>query len=187
MLIIITALLCSGFSNEGTWIIKPESKLAIYGTTNINSFICEIESYSGHDTLHYFNNYSAGVLEFTTNRMTIPIRNFDCGSRQISQDFWTTLKSDTYPKLDIDFISLQTTTVKNGSFVKGIVDITLAGVTTRYNMGFSMCVKDGTVQLSGKHPVSFADFGLKAPEKLKGLIRVQDVLHVEFHLVLKSV
>jgi hypothetical protein len=185
--ILITGLLCCSFSGEKTWVIDPESRLAIRGVTNVNTFTCKVNSYSGHDTLRYFCNNVASKLEFTTNRMTVPVRSFNCGSPQISKDFHKTLRSDRYPRLDINFISLENTALKHDSFVNGVLDITLAGVTTRYTVRFALAIKNNTMLLSGLQPVKFSDFRLKAPEKLKGLIRVQEGLNVEFHLVLKAV
>jgi hypothetical protein len=186
-MIVGLALFCSAFSNVETWVIDSESTLSIHGTTNVNTFTCELNSYAGHDTLRYFNDYIASKLQFTTNRMTIPIRSFNCGASQISKDFHKTLKSDTYPQLDINFISLEDNALHNNSVVNGIVDITLAGVTTRYSIGFALFSNNGTILLSGTQPVNFSDFNLEAPRKFKGLIRVREILNVEFHLVLKAV
>jgi hypothetical protein len=186
-LIIAIALFCSGFYNEETWVIDSESKLSIHGATNVNTFTCKLRSYVGHDTLRYFNNYTASKLQFTTNRMTIPIRSFNCGAQQISRDFQKALNSNKYPELDINFISLEDNALRDNSIVTGIVDITLAGVTTRYPIKFAFNSKNGIILLSGTQPVNFSDFKLKAPQKFKGLIRVEELLKVEFHLVLKAV
>ena len=186
-MVIMIALFSSGFSNEETWVIDSKSSLSIHGATNINTFTCKLSSYAGHDTLRYFNNYTASRLEFTTNRMTIPISSFNCGAQQISKDFHKTLRSDRYPQLDINFISLESSALRNNSVVKGIVDITLAGATTRYSIQFDLNSDNGTILLSGTQPVNFSDFRLEAPRKFKGLIRVQEILNVEFYLVLKAV
>src|SRR5687768_17152274 len=98
LVVILISLFCSGFSNEVTWVIDAESKLSIHGATNVNTFTCKLNSYTGHDTLRYFNNYTASKLQFTTNRMTIPVRSFNCGSRQISRDFQKALNADKYPE-----------------------------------------------------------------------------------------
>lgn len=184
---LLAALLCSAFSNEGTWIIDRQSRMAIHGSTNINTFSCQIGSYTGHDTLRYYQNISGCGMQFSSSTMTIPIRHFDCGSRQISSDFWKTLKSETHPKLRIDFISLQNAPVKSDALASGVVDITLAGVTTRYTILFDMRVKNNLILLTGVYVANFSDFNLVPPEKLQGLIRVQQLLRVEFDLVLKAV
>jgi hypothetical protein len=185
--LLMIALLYSGFSNERTWVVDPESRLAIHGVTNVSTFTCKMAHYSGHDTLRYFNNYAASRLQFTTNRVNVPVSSFNCGSFQISKDFHKTLKSDLYPELSISFISLENTTGYHDHVTDGILDITLAGVTTRYTVRFVLTVENGAMLLSGTQLANFSDFRLKAPEKLKGLIRVQEGLTVEFHLVLKAV
>jgi len=184
---LIIGLFCSAFTNEGAWVIDRESKLSIHGATNVNTFTCAMESYVGHDTLHYFNNYASSELQFASNGMIIPIQNFDCGSAQISKDFRNTLKSNIYPYLQIRFISLDGNSLKTNQTINGRLDITLAGITRRYDIQFKTHLENNELTLYGMHPVNFADFKLSAPEKLVGMIRVKDELNVEFHLVLKPV
>jgi hypothetical protein len=185
--VIIVAFLSSGFTEKGIWIIDSDSQLTIHGSTNLTNFTCKIDCYTGNDTLHFVKNYTACELQFSRNRMTIPIRSFDCGAKQISQDFWKTLKSETYPQLDINFRSLQNLVVKNNTYVNGVVDITLAGVTARYTIRYHVTQHKNTILLKGIHPVYFSDFNLVAPEKLQGLIKVKEALNVEFNLVLIEV
>jgi hypothetical protein len=184
---LIIGLFCSAFSNEGAWIIDTDSRLSIHGATNINRFTCTIDSYRRRDTLHYFNNYASSEMQFIANAMIIPIRMFDCGSAQISRDFRNTLKSNLHPDLKIRFISLTGNSIIRDESLKGRMDITLAGVTRRYDVNFKTLVEGKDVILSGMHPVNFGDFNLTAPEKFRGMIRVRDELQVEFHLVLEPI
>ena len=180
-------LLASGFSEDGRWIIDPLSNLTIHGSTNINNFTCTTGSYSGADTLNYIKNYTACELQFSRNRMSIPVDDFDCGARQISKDFRKTLKSTLYPQLFIQFRSLRTTAIKNNTYVVGVADITLAGVTKCFTIRYKVELKDkNTVLLRGSQVANFADFNLIAPERLNGLIKVRENLQVEFNLVLKG-
>lgn len=182
------ALTASSFSEKGTWIIDADSELMIHGSTNVNNFTCKIDCLTGLDTLHYMKNYAACELQFSRNRMTIPVRRFNCGAKQISNDFRKTLKSDQYPVLDITFQSLQNLSVKHNSTICGVVDITLAGVTRTFTIKYKAELKDrNTILLKGVHPVNFSDFNLTAPAKLNGLIKVKEALNVEFNLVLKEV
>lgn len=186
--VIVVALCASGFTRIDTWVIDSESQLTIQGSTNVNAFICKIEYRAGTDTLHYLQNNSTHELRFMRSRMTLPIRNFDCGAKPISKDFRKTLKAETHPNLEITFVSLKTLNFKENSNIKGVVDITLAGVTQRYTICYEVRVKpNGKVLLRGIQAVNFSDFQLVAPEKLKGLIKVKEGLRVEFNLVLKEV
>src|SRR5688572_15750123 len=99
ILIVAIAFLGSSSSDKGSWVIDAKSQLTIYGSTNINNFACKIDCYTGSDTLQYIKDYSTSEIQFSRNQMSIPIRSFDCGAKQISKDFWKTLKSETYPQL----------------------------------------------------------------------------------------
>lgn len=188
MLITVVALGGSGFTSTGIWVIDAESKLTIHGSTNVNNFICKIEYCTGTDTLKYAESNSTGQLLFTRGRMVVPVRSFDCGAKPISKDFWKTLKAEAFPNLEINFISLEDLSLQNKRNIKGLVDITLAGITTRYDICYQVSLNEnGTIYLTGVHAVNFTDFELKAPEKLKGLIKVREALKVQFYLVLKEI
>lgn len=183
MLVFLTG---TGFTEKGFWIIDTNSVLTIHGSTNINNFSCTMDCYIGGDTLRYVKSGTGYVLS-SNSPMTIPVNNFECNTRQISNDFRRTLNAETYPRLNINFRSIQNPVYTNNSCVNGIVDITLADVTTRYTIQFNVVrSKQNTILLNGIHPVAFSDFNLEAPEKLSGLIKVREVLNVEFNLVLRE-
>lgn len=188
ILITMLATVLSGSTSEkGTWVIDAGSRLSIQGSTNVNKFTCKFDYNYGSDTLQYLRNHRTGKLSFSNNKMIIPVRSFDCGAKQISNDFRKTLKSEAYPQLTIAFRSLENPFNQNDCFIDGVVDITLAGVTTTYTMRYLVNLDKNTIKLKGTRPVNFSDFGLEAPTKLQGLIKVDEVLNVEFNLVLKEV
>ena len=187
ILIVAVTFLGSSSSDKGSWIIDAESQLTIHGSTNVNNFACKIDCYTGGDTLQFIKNYTSREIQFSRNRMSIPIVSFDCGTKQISNDFRKALKSETYPQLHINFRSLQNLAVTNNSCINGIVDITLAGVTARYSISYDIILNKNIILLKGTQSVKFSDFNLEAPEKLIGLIKVNEALKVEFNLVLKEI
>jgi hypothetical protein len=187
LLIFGIALLTSSFSDQGRWIIDPQSRLSIHGATNVNTFKCMLDSYNMADTLEYVREKASLEMKLTRNRMRIPIRSFNCGNKQITKDFWQTLQSEKYPELEICFRSFRNTTLSDKSYVDGIVDITLAGATKRYVVKYFARTPDKeTVLLTGTQAVNFSDFKLEPPNKMMGLIQVQESLDVEFNLMLKS-
>jgi hypothetical protein len=186
--IIVLALMCSGFTARRAWVVDPGSRLTIQGFTNVNKFLCAVEYYPGNDTLHFAEQASAEKLLFTHSVMTIPVRNFDCGARAISKDFQATLKSDDYPTMSVAFISLQYVEHQGKGCAVGVMDITIAGVTTRYTVAYQSSVtSNGCLRLTGVHTVNFSDFRLSAPEKFRGLVKVREGLKVYFNLVLKEI
>lgn len=188
LLILAVAVLNSGFSPAGAWLITTGSRLTVLGSTNINTFACTINYQPGADTLAYFHDASTRRLSFTKGRMRLPVRAFDCGARQISSDFRKTLKCETYPHLDIEFKSLDNFLLNESHLINGLVDITIAGKTVSHTISYRVHRKpDTSIVLVGRHKVCFSDFGLTAPQKLNGLIKVNEALDVEFNLLLEEI
>lgn len=170
-------------SEKGKWVIDYNSQLSIHGQTNVNSFTCFISCYNSVDTLSYEQVKQNGQLIFEGNKMIIPVFNFNCGNNLITKDFRTTLKADKNPYLTLSFISLE----KNPSCSKATANlvIALAGVEKKAAVKFDLVNKGGFLQLTGRHAVCFADFELQAPQRMLGLVKVQDDLNVDFNLLIR--
>lgn len=140
-----------------------------------------MDYYKNADTLEYVDDAHKNQLVFRRNKMSVPVKGFNCGNPMITRDFLSTLKADQYPWLEIHFLTL---TKNNGTgHVRGEVEIRLAGVSKSYAILYDLDDLSGPgLKLSGNQKVSFADFGMKAPQKLMGLIQVQDQLEVEFQI-----
>src|SRR5690606_12958535 len=134
--LLIIRFFSSSFSQDGKWIIDPQSRLTIHGSTNVNTFKCNFDCLDNTDTLPYSQDIALSEIRFTKSRMIIPIRSFDCGNKQITKDFWSTLKSEKYPHLNIVFKSLKSSSIKDNSYIDGVMDITLAGTTKRYTVRY---------------------------------------------------
>jgi len=178
----LLALAATG-TERGKWVIDYNSQLAIHGQTNVNSFTCFISCYNSVDTLVYDHNKENGQLTFEINKMIIPVYNFNCGNSLITKDFRSTLKADKNPYLVISFLTLD----KHAGNTKATaaLEITLAGVSKKVNVQFELASKGNFIQLAGKHSVCFNDFQLHAPERMMGLVKVQDDLNVDFNLLIR--
>lgn len=183
----VSLLTFTSFVGKGKWLIQSESRLTIYGTSNVSDFVCRMDYYSSSDTLEYNHDVKTREVSFLKNKMTIPIRNFDCGNNQITKDFRHTLQENKFPHLDVRFISLHDFVVGKET-VSGYIYIALAGKTTRYHVEYIVeQINSKTLKLVGKQHVKFSDFNLQAPQKMFGLIQVAETLEVEFDLILREV
>jgi hypothetical protein len=169
-------------------IVLPDSKLSINGKTNVNTFTCAIAKYSGTDTLVLHEGGRNTRPVFVKGSVGLDASTFDCGMAMMTSDFRKTINSDEYPAIVIDFISFERTpsyAQKEENF-KGILKISLAGVTKLFEMDCSIEAKsNGLIHLRGGRDFTFADFGLKPPSRMMGTIKVKEDLAVKFHLVLK--
>jgi hypothetical protein len=179
------AFLSSRSDKEPGLIIGPETRLIIHGQTNVNSFKCKMDCYSSFDTLAYTTDNDGCMIFFKPNRMNIPVNNFDCASKLINKDFYEVLKADKHPNVQIQFVALERWT--GAPNIGGTAYITLAGVTKPFTIYYDVSSSSKQLLLKGHQKICFSDFGLVAPEKMMGLIKVQDNLEVEFHLALRAI
>lgn len=186
---ILTAFLLKGTPGPVAerWIIQKNSTLCIEGKTNINSFRCDITEYLRMDTIFFFKDDQSIKPMPVRGGLSINIKRFDCHQKFITNDLRKTLKADEQPILKIDLLNIGYYN-GNGENIKGLVNITLAGVIKTTEINYS--VRNGNpgyLELIGTRKLKFSDFGLKPPHRLAGLIKVEEELNVRFQLVLRSV
>lgn len=186
-------LLVMGFSpspDKGVlihrFIVQPASTLTIDGKTNVNTFQCAIPKYFGSDTL---------ILKEARNRRPVFIKGyvglraetFDCGMQVMTNDFGKTIRAKEHPLIYIEFISFEKVPRYSGAEekFKGKVKISLGGVTRPFEMDCSIeAKKSGFIHLKGGRNFAFSDFNMEPPTKMFGMVKVNDELEVNFHLVL---
>lgn len=194
LLIIVLSLLLTSFRYEEPapflihkLIVQPNSTLTIDGKTNVNSFRCGISQYTGRDTLVIQEGGPLRKPLFIKGKVALQASRFDCGMQMMTQDFNTTLKSKEYPYIVIDFKSFERLPdyKKSEDKFNGTMTISLGGVSKVVDVVCSIHTKpSGHIHLSGGRSFLFSDFNLTPPEKMMGLIKIQQELMVQFNLVL---
>lgn len=179
-------LLCLGFSQteeqQLTIEILPESHLEISGNTNISTFNCVFNTtlISGEKKVYFKNKESSLYFEHTS--LILTNSGFDCGSRGINRDFHKLLKTETYPE-----IQLILTEVKpiNTELAEVETMIIIAGISKSYR--FPVEIRNAqNLRVQGSLKLNIADFALKPPRKLLGLISVKNDIEINFNLKIKS-
>ncbi|PRY49185.1 hypothetical protein B0I27_11270 [Arcticibacter pallidicorallinus] len=170
------------------WVVMNGGSLRVKGTTNINTFNCDISGYSTPDTiLLYRGQMQEGLLPLR-GRIGLNVKLFDCHHAVMTADLRKTLKAKEFPQLKIIFISLEKfpNLSSRESKIKGTVDIELAGKVKRFLVDYTFKLDNQrNIQLLGERDVNFSDFGLTPPRKLGGMIQTDNKLSVEFKLTLK--
>lgn len=182
----------SGFyypDNKAVWVIMQGSSLSVNGTTNINSFQCDINNYNTPDTISLLKGFSKGQFLPMNGKLNLEIEAFDCHNRMMTADLRKTLKAKLYPILAVKFVSINSfPDFKNPSKITGIVDISLSGVSKRFEINYLFTGDEKQeVHLKGNQKIHFSDFNLIPPSKLGGVIKANDELLVEFKLNLKPI
>jgi hypothetical protein len=189
---LVLVFVLSGFyypDNKAVWVVMQGSSLSVNGTTNINSFQCDINNYNLPDTISLLKGFSKGQLLPMNGKLNLEIEAFDCHNRMMTADLRKTLKAKIYPILAVKFVSINSfPDFKNPSKITGIVDISLSGVSKRFEINYLFTGDEKQeVHLKGNQKIHFSDFNLIPPSKLGGVIKANDELLVEFKLNLKPI
>ncbi|MDE3235663.1 MAG: YceI family protein [Bacteroidota bacterium] len=176
--------------NTARWIVLRGSSLRVDGSTNINKFSCEIEDYNNPDTISIFKNNIKEQVFAMKGNLSLDVMGFNCHNPMMTSDLRKTLKSKEFPRLSIRFISLsKLPDIRNPQEqITGWVDIEIAGVIKRFDVNYRFTIdQQRNIHLIGTRAVNFSDFNLIPPRKLGGMIKANERLDVEFHLVLKTI
>jgi len=175
-----------------TLIVQKASTLSINGHTNVSRFSCGIAQYAEPDTITFLNegcrDKTAGIP--LCGVLRINIGDFDCRNRIMTGEFKRTLQYRQYPQLKITFLNLEKMPAfgQKPETLTGQVTIGLAGVSRQFEMEYTSSREDAeTIQLTGSRHLFFSDFGLQPPQKMGGLIRVDQSLDVQFILCLRQI
>lgn len=172
------------------WLVEKSSQLIIEGSSNINEFTCKIDSRKRTDTLTIDYDDDGGNIIFIKNKVIINANNFDCGNPLITSDFKKTLKADEYNEITLYFLTLERPTFRNFSSntVKGKIKIEIAGKAIKYDIYYKIIPStEGTIKLEGQKKLRISEFNLSPPQKLLGLIQVNEEIEVDFNMLLTPI
>lgn len=171
------------------WIVSESSNLRVNGSTNINTFICEIPSIDQTDTITVNKDKNDKEI-LLSGAINLNIKSFDCHNMIMTHDLRKTLKQEQFPVLHISFLSLNKLPdlSANPEPITGWVFIEIAGVRKRFEVNYQIS-QDArkVIHLLGSRDVNFSDFNLVPPRKLGGMIKTNDKLSVDFHLKMKTI
>jgi hypothetical protein len=189
-LVFLTGALIASAQSAGNiarWVVLKNSTLQVAGKSNVNSFTCSIIQHDEKDTIQLQPNSNKTVT--LNGDLVMDVLSFDCNSSIINKDLQKTLKSETYPRLKVRFLSLQTMPLlqSKAEEISGILEVELAGVIKRFEMIYVISRgNNNCIQMTGNRNFTFSDFKLTPPQKFAGLIKIKDDFNVNFQLVLKA-
>lgn len=164
--------------------IGEQSKLIIKGTSNVKDFTCNYDQSLKADTLQFKTEFEEEKISVAGNALNLYTQEFDCGNRGINRDFKSTLKSKTFPQIELKLNEL---IFSNGNILpdSAQVDILIAGVSKSYMIPLHEINRNkDTIIVKGTTMLSMYDFELKPPSPMFGLIKVNDELEISFQLQL---
>lgn len=157
--------------------IKENSTISIKGTSNVHSFECSYK-----EEIELFNNNiellpNSNSFEIKKAKLHLTSKSFDCGGRRINSDFKDILQAEKFPHIDIKVNSI---TPHQTQYLAD-VEVHIAGHTKNYQLQVENPDKS---HFTGDLIVDITDFGLESPKKMMGLIKVDQLIDINFDLYL---
>jgi hypothetical protein len=120
-----------------------------------------------------------------TIEISIPIREFEPSNPLMYGDFLNLMKASEYPRIKVAFSKQQLQSFRQG--LPGScpdIRITIAGISRTYKIQCSLINCSENLYLRGEKIIRLTDFLLQPPEKMLGLVKVNDEINVNFGFII---
>ncbi len=121
--------------------------------------------------------------------LTFPVGGIDCGDAGMNGQLRQALKANRYPTITFGLPAPEVTRALAAGPGPVLVDgqLTIAGETKPVQTEVTVTRGPGqAVQVQGTQALRMTDFGVKPPVLMLGLLKVRDLVHVAFDVVLRT-
>lgn len=167
-----------------SYLIEGNSKLGITGSTNVNSFNCDLVFTNINSKVKALYQKSGHKIKFQDAHLKLANSCFDCGSRLMNKDFLEMLNTEKHPNITLDLKEI-TANPKNPNEVIALLNISLAGCSKLYSVWLNVNQLD-YINATGCLKLKLSDFNLEPPKKVLGLVVVDDAIEIALDLKIKA-
>ncbi|MDZ7776560.1 MAG: YceI family protein [Bacteroidales bacterium] len=150
-------------------------------TSNIKAFSCNYQFNQYQKQSQFPVNPFDGEHHIDSLVISIPATAFDCGNKLLKRDFRKTLNAGEHPD-----ITLKTGKIWLGNDYKtkrihAEVMMTIGGKRRSENISYTIeWIDNRTLVMRGKTSVDITDFDLDPTSRLFGLVKVDEVVTIDF-------
>lgn len=181
-----------GFSQavERDFLIMKGSQMVILGEANIHNFACHLKNAFDETPFKMRGVLDGKRIYLHIGRIKFPIKKLDCGSDKINEDMFDLLIAKKHPEIILDFVDFSAPEWKKAgkyftSTAHAKFNITLAGKTVPYFVHLDLVkVSEKNIILKGQKKLSMADFKIKPKTYLFGLVKIKELIEIDFELIL---
>ncbi|MCF8224091.1 MAG: hypothetical protein K9J25_13225 [Bacteroidales bacterium] len=120
----------------------------------------------------------------TSKEISLPIDGFSAPSKRFKKDFRNLVKADSFPVINISFRAKE---IQAGNTAVFRLGITIAGKTKYYNVKCNIQpLESNSYCIQGSRKMSIYDFGLKPPVLIPGLLKVNDIIDINFSITFET-
>jgi polyisoprenoid-binding protein YceI len=164
-----------------TFLLQPDSRLWVEGTSTIHDWTCEAGSVDGA-----VNLTMADMPEVSDVTVTVPVEALDCKKGTMNRKAQKALDADDHPEItfDLNAATVAPATDEGDFVVNATGTLTIAGATQPAEVtaqGYRL--DNGQVRFKGSYPMKMTDFGVDPPSAMLGTLKTGDEVVVHFDVV----
>jgi hypothetical protein len=189
--LLIKSSWCQDFEENElhTLVLSHHSGLIIYGETNVSSFSCDYQLLNNKDSIQFIYTESGNETDFIDAHINLRVNQFDCGSNLITNDFTELLQESKHPHVTIKFIDfIEIDGGWSEDYEQNVLghfdlEIEVAGINKRVIVPvFQESIASQEIFFLGDVKLDIREYGLEAPEKFMGMVKVENEIMIEMKL-----
>ncbi|MGM0579935.1 MAG: YceI family protein [Bacteroidota bacterium] len=178
ILLITLISFSSTYGQEEKKLVKintQDSFVEIHGTTNVNSFNCSYNASLPENEFEVKLIKKGNVVKIQHEALFLKVLNFECPNPQMTDDLHDLLEYENYP-----YIIFQLKKITNNKTAHIMIE--MAGEKQFYTVTLKNNLKNNQLISNATMELCITDFGLEAPEKFFGMVKVNENIEVEFKI-----
>lgn len=158
-------------------LVNKTSSMTVLGTSSLHDWEIDAEEQSGKIV---FNDLATG--EIGQLQVTVVAESLKSGKSGMDKNTYKALKTNDYKNISFELAEVTQTTSKGGGnyAVSAKGDLTIAGVTKRIPIQFSLKVNGNKITLTGEKSFNMTNFNIEPPKALLGTITTGDEVTIKF-------
>ena len=168
--------------------LQPESRLWIDGTSTVRSFTCTAKDVQATIPAEAdaVGALLAGEKAVQSAEVKIAAGKIDCGNGTMNGHMYKALKVEQNPTIELKVASYDMKSAAGTITGKLNGTLTIGGITKPVVID-AIGKKDGVgLRVTGSYPVKMTDYGLKPPTLMLGTLKVNELVKVNFDLLLND-
>lgn len=160
-------------------VILSESKLIVFGTSNLHDWDIKAEAMSGR----MIPVVEQGILkEIKTLSFVVVAEKLKSDHSGMDKNTFKALKTDKYKTITYNLVKvLKISNTADGNYIAETQgDLTISGVTKRIHQSFVIRMNADKILLSGKQKIDMRQYGVEPPTAVFGTIRTGAEVTVDF-------
>ena len=182
--------LLAGWAAVARLNLQPDSQLWVEGTSTVRDFKCSARTLDANIATTRADAATAlyaGEKAVTTVSFRIPAAQLDCRNGQMNEHMMKALKAGANPTIAFDLAGYELATIDGKVRANLTGTLSLGGVTKPITLAADLVQETaGGVRVKGVYDLRMTEYGLKPPSLMMGTMKVNDLVKVNFDLLLQD-